>query len=115
MPGRRRARRVVERRHHHRGANPQAFRPLRDRRRIDLGGGDDAIGGKQVLGDPGAVEAKLLGQFEQVRIGIEDFDPARLVGDLAQAEDAPRVMRVLLSRRFSARPTRRRRSAGWRR
>ena len=72
----------------HRHADADLLRALGDGRRVDLRGGDEAVGGEQVLGDPHLVVAELLGQLEEAQIVVEALDHLCQVRELAQAEYA---------------------------
>jgi hypothetical protein len=61
---------------------------LGNRRGIDLGRGDETVGGEQVLGDPHLVVAELLGQLEEGEIVVEALHHLGEIGELAQAENA---------------------------
>ena len=72
----------------HRHADADLLGALGDGRRVDLRGGDEAVGREQVLGDPHLVVAELLGQLEEPQIVVETLDHLGQVGELAQAEYA---------------------------
>ena len=63
----RRAQGMIEGDRAHRHADAHLLGALGDGRRVDLRGGDEAVGGEQVLGDPHLVVAELLGQLEEAR------------------------------------------------
>jgi hypothetical protein len=84
----RRAQRVIEGDGAHRHADADLACALGDRRRVDLGRGDEPVGGEQVLRDPHLVVAELLGQLEEPEIVVEALDYLGEIGELAQAEYA---------------------------
>src|SRR4029078_6666137 len=82
------AQRMVERDRAHGHADPYLLRALGDGCRVDLGGGDEAVSGEQVFGDPHLVVTELLGQLEEAQIVVEALDHPCQVRELAQAEHA---------------------------
>ena len=84
----RRAQGMIEGNGAHRHADADLLGALGDGGGVDLRGGDEAVGGEQMLGDPHLVVAELLGQLEEAQIVVEALDHPRQVRELAQAEYA---------------------------
>src|SRR5262245_38736359 len=69
-------------------ADAQPLGALGDGRGVDLRGGDEPVGGEEMLGDPDLVVAQPLRQLEEGEIVIEALHHTGEIGELAEAEYA---------------------------